>query len=57
MRRPGGRIELGHVMRHVDREPVALELGQLRRQLEELLHADGKIRAIEKGSALLRFAT
>ena len=42
-------------MRLVDREPVALELGQLRRQLEELLHADGKIRAIEKGSALLRF--
>jgi hypothetical protein len=52
-RRARRRIELGHVVRLVDGELVAFELRQLRRQLKELLHADGKIGAVQQAAAAL----
>ncbi len=40
-------------MGFVDGEPVAVKLGQVRSQPEQLLHADGKIGAVEKSAAAL----
>ncbi len=42
------------MVRLVDGELVAFELCQLRRQLKELLHADGKIRSVQQPAAALR---
>src|ERR1017187_3360306 len=47
----GRRIELGGVVRFVDGEAVTVELGELCCQTEELLHADGKICAVQKAAA------
>src|SRR6185437_1681563 len=47
----GRRVELGGVVRFADRERVAIEPRQFGGEAEHLLHADGKVRPIEQGTA------
>ena len=47
----GRGVELGGVVGFADGELVAVELGQLGGEAEELLHADGEVGAVEEGAA------